>query len=59
MTSGHEVARALRAAYLALHRRTNDCLAQDGVTAWDSHSIYYVHVVKPNTTLVRDGARVK
>src|SRR5438067_7080887 len=33
MTSGREVARALRAAYLALHRRTNDCLAQDGVTA--------------------------
>ena len=33
MTSGHEVARALRAAYLALHRQTNDCLAQDGVTA--------------------------
>src|SRR3954464_11702157 len=33
MTSGHEVARALRAAYLALHRQTNDCLAKDGVTA--------------------------
>jgi MarR family transcriptional regulator, lower aerobic nicotinate degradation pathway regulator len=33
MTSGHEVARALRAAYLALHRQTNDCFAQDGVTA--------------------------
>jgi DNA-binding MarR family transcriptional regulator len=24
---------ALRAAYLALHRQTNDCLASDGVTA--------------------------
>jgi DNA-binding MarR family transcriptional regulator len=33
MASGHEVARALRAAYLALHRQTNDCLAKDGVTA--------------------------
>src|SRR5690349_3473850 len=33
MASGHEVARALRAAYLALHRQTNDCFAQDGVTA--------------------------
>ena len=33
MTSGHEVARALRAAYLALHRQTNDCFAADGVTA--------------------------
>ncbi len=33
MTSGHEVARALRAAYLALHRQTNDCFARDGVTA--------------------------
>src|SRR5919205_4306688 len=33
MTSGREVARALRAAYLALHRQTNDCFANDGVTA--------------------------
>jgi DNA-binding MarR family transcriptional regulator len=33
MTSGHEVARALRAAYLALHRQTNDCLTKNGVTA--------------------------
>src|SRR5919201_2385735 len=33
MTSGREIARALRAAYLALHRQTNDCLAKDGVTA--------------------------
>ena len=33
MTSGREVARALRAAYLALHRQTNDCFAKDGVTA--------------------------
>ena len=33
MTSGHEIPRALRAAYLALHRQTNDCLAKDGVTA--------------------------
>jgi DNA-binding MarR family transcriptional regulator len=33
MTSGREIARALRAAYLALHRQTNACLAQDGVTA--------------------------
>jgi DNA-binding MarR family transcriptional regulator len=33
MTSGREVARALRAAYLALHRQTNDCFATDGVTA--------------------------
>jgi DNA-binding MarR family transcriptional regulator len=33
MTSGREVARALRAAYLALHRQTNDCLASHGVTA--------------------------
>jgi DNA-binding MarR family transcriptional regulator len=33
MTSGREIARALRAAYLALHRQTNDCFAKDGVTA--------------------------
>jgi DNA-binding MarR family transcriptional regulator len=33
MIAGHEVARALRAAYLALHRQTNDCFAKDGVTA--------------------------
>ena len=33
MTSGHEVARALRAAYLALHRQTNACFAKVGVTA--------------------------
>jgi DNA-binding MarR family transcriptional regulator len=33
MTLGREVARALRAAYLALHRQTSDCLAKDGVTA--------------------------
>jgi DNA-binding MarR family transcriptional regulator len=32
-TSGREVARALRAAYLALHRQTNACFAEDGVTA--------------------------
>jgi DNA-binding MarR family transcriptional regulator len=33
MASGHEIARALRAAYLALHRQTNACFAEDGVTA--------------------------
>jgi DNA-binding MarR family transcriptional regulator len=33
MTSGREVARALRAAYLTLHRQTNDCFAKNGVTA--------------------------
>ncbi len=33
MTSGREVARTLRAAYLALHRQTNACFAKDGVTA--------------------------
>src|SRR5580704_10936725 len=33
MTSGREIARALRAAYLALHRQTNACFASDGVTA--------------------------
>jgi DNA-binding MarR family transcriptional regulator len=33
MKSGREVARALRAAYLALHRQTNECFAADGVTA--------------------------
>ncbi len=33
MTSGREVARALRTAYLALHRQTNDCFAKDRVTA--------------------------
>ena len=31
--AGHEVARALRAAYLALHRETNACVGADGVTA--------------------------
>lgn len=33
MTSGREIARALRAAYLALHRQTNGCFATAGVTA--------------------------
>ena len=33
MTSGREIARALRAAYLALHRQTDDCFTSDGVTA--------------------------
>jgi DNA-binding MarR family transcriptional regulator len=33
MTSGREIARGLRAAYLALHRQTNACLAKDAVTA--------------------------
>jgi DNA-binding MarR family transcriptional regulator len=33
MTTGREIARALRAAYLALHRQTNDCFATDEVTA--------------------------
>ena len=33
MTSGREIARALRIAYLAMHRQTSDCLAPDGVTA--------------------------
>jgi DNA-binding MarR family transcriptional regulator len=33
MPSGREIARALRAAYLALHRQTNACFAKDGVTA--------------------------
>jgi DNA-binding MarR family transcriptional regulator len=33
MTSGREFARALRTAYLALHRQTNACFATDGVTA--------------------------
>jgi DNA-binding MarR family transcriptional regulator len=33
MTTGHEVAMALRAAYLALHRQTNDCFISNGVTA--------------------------
>src|SRR6185437_6454458 len=33
MRSGSEVPRALRAAYLALHRQTNDCFAKNGVTA--------------------------
>jgi DNA-binding MarR family transcriptional regulator len=33
MTSGRKIARALRAAYLALHRQTNECFVRDGVTA--------------------------
>ncbi len=33
MISGREVARALRTAYLALHRQTNDCFVKEGVTA--------------------------
>lgn len=33
MASGREVARVLRAAYLALHRETNACFADEGVTA--------------------------
>ena len=33
MTTGHELAMALRCAYLAMHRRTDTCLARHGVTA--------------------------
>lgn len=33
MATGHELAMALRVAYLALHRRTDAALAADGVTA--------------------------
>jgi DNA-binding MarR family transcriptional regulator len=33
MTTGHELAMALRGAYLAMHRRTDACLARHGVTA--------------------------
>jgi DNA-binding MarR family transcriptional regulator len=33
MTEGQELARALRAAYWAMHRRTNEVLEQYGVTA--------------------------
>src|SRR3954451_5395534 len=33
MASGHDLAKRLRAAYLALHRRTNAALSESGVTA--------------------------
>jgi len=33
MASGHDVAMGLRAAYWAMHRRTDACLAKRGVTA--------------------------
>ncbi|MBN1510169.1 MAG: MarR family transcriptional regulator [Sedimentisphaerales bacterium] len=33
MTSGHEIAMGLRAAYWAMHRQTEACLAKRGVTA--------------------------
>jgi DNA-binding MarR family transcriptional regulator len=33
MASGHDVAMGLRAAYWAMHRRTDTCLAKRGVTA--------------------------
>jgi DNA-binding MarR family transcriptional regulator len=33
MASGHDVAMGLRAAYWAMHRRTEACLARRGVTA--------------------------
>lgn len=33
MASGHDVAMGLRAAYWAMHRRTDACLARRGVTA--------------------------
>ncbi len=33
MVSGHDLAKRLRAAYLALHRRTNAALVESGVTA--------------------------
>jgi hypothetical protein len=33
MATGPEVARALRVAYLALHRQANTCFAMNGVTA--------------------------
>jgi DNA-binding MarR family transcriptional regulator len=32
MTAGHDIAMALRAAYLAMHRQTDACLARHGVT---------------------------
>ena len=33
MTAGYDIAMGLRAAYLAMHRRTSGCLARCGVTA--------------------------
>ena len=33
MADGHDLAMALRAAYLAVHRRTDAALARSGVTA--------------------------
>jgi DNA-binding MarR family transcriptional regulator len=33
MASGHDLAKRLRGAYLALHRRTNAALAEAGLTA--------------------------
>jgi DNA-binding MarR family transcriptional regulator len=33
MATGHDIAMALRAAYLAMHRQTDACLARHGVTA--------------------------
>lgn len=33
MTAGHDIAMALRAAYLAMHRHTGACLGRFGVTA--------------------------
>jgi len=33
MTAGHDLAMALRRAYLAMHRRSDACFARSGVTA--------------------------
>jgi len=33
MTSGHDIAMGLRAAYWSMHRQTNACLASQGATA--------------------------
>lgn len=49
MTSGSEIASVLRAAYLALYRQTNNCIAKDGLTAEQFDLLFCLYDAPPLT----------
>jgi DNA-binding MarR family transcriptional regulator len=55
MTTGREVARGLRAAYLALHRQTNACFAKYGVTA--DQFVLLVHLAEADAVTQQELVR--
>jgi len=56
MVSGHEIAMGLRAAYWAMHRRTDACFAKRGVTA-DQFVLLALLAEKDGTTQQELGHR--